>query len=364
MSRVALVGCGVIAPTYARASELIEFMELAACVDADPTRSARLAETHSTRALSLDELLSNADVDVVVNLTPPAAHAAVSRAALAAGLAVYSEKPLGLSVDEGAELVGLAASGGVRLGCAPDTFLGTGLQTARAAIDRGDIGEPLAANAFLLGAGPEWWHPNPEFFYCHGAGPLFDMGPYYITALVHLLGAVRSVSGTARISRTTREFRTDARRGERFDVTVPSHVAGGLEFETGPIATLVTSFDAWATDYRNIEVYGAEGTLFLPDPNTFDGPVQLQRSGQLERIELEPVDVRMTQQRGIGLADMLWAARTGRAHRASGELALHVLEVMSATLESAESGHRVELTTTCARPAPLPVGLPPNTFDD
>lgn len=363
MSRVAFVGCGVIAPAYADTLRCLGNVEIVACVDAVPERAHALASTSGARVATMEDVLAS-DIDALVNLTPPQAHASVTRAGLEAGCAVFSEKPLGIDLDEGRALVDLADEQGVRLGCAPDTFLGAGLQTARAAIDRGDIGVPLAANAVMLGAGPEWWHPNPDLFYARGAGPLFDMGPYYLTALVVLLGPARTVTGAARVSREERIITSEPRRGEMLRVEVPTHVASVIEHASGPISTLVTSFDVQASRHRNIEVYGTEATLAVPDPNTFGGPVQIRRFGEPEWTDVPLVDVNLPQQRGIGLADMLWARRSGRGHRASAALALHVLELMTGSVEAAETGRRVELTTSCERAAPLSSGLAPNTFDD
>jgi predicted dehydrogenase len=364
MSRVAIVGCGVISRAYAHTIGLFEFVELAACVDDIPGRAEELAAKFGGQASTLDAELQDSTIDAVVNLTPPLAHATVSRAVLGAGKAAFSEKPLGVELAEGTELVDLATASGVRLGCAPDTFLGAGLQTARAVIDRGDIGEPLAANAFTLGSGPEQWHPDPTIFYQHGAGPLLDMGPYYLTTLVQLLGPARAVNASARVSRLQRPILSEPRRGELIDVEVPTHVSALVEFASGPIATLVTSFDVQATRYYNIEVYGTDATLSVPNPNTFGGPVRIKRNGDESWTEIELHPAHLPQQRGIGLADMIWAQRSGRAHRTSSALALHVLELMTGALAAAKEGRRVDLHTTCERAEPLPIGLAPNTFDD
>jgi predicted dehydrogenase len=361
---IAIVGCGVISNAYADTLSKLEFARLSACVDAMPERASELAERYGAQPLDFDDALADPDIEVVVNLTPPLAHVDVTRVALEAGKAVFSEKPLGIELAEGMALVECARSRGARLGCAPDTFLGAGLQTARAAIDRGDIGEPVAANAFMLQSGPEWWHPSPGIFYGRGAGPLFDMGPYYFTTLVQLLGPARAVSAGARVTRSQRRILSEPRRGELIDVEVPTHVATVVEMASGPLATFVASFDVQTSRYRNLEIYGTEATLSVPDPNFFDGPVTIRRFGDQAWTEIDLLEANLPQQRGIGLADMVWARRTGRAHRASDTLALHVLELMCATIESAEQGTRVELETTCERAAPLPIGLPPNTFDD
>ena len=364
LTRIAIVGCGVISRTYAHTISQFDFMELSACVDAEPGRAEALSAPYGAEARPLDDVLGDPAIDSVVNLTPPLAHEAVSRAALEARKATFSEKPLGVELTEGQRLVDLACERGVRLGGAPDTFLGAGLQTARAAIDRGDIGEPLAANAFMLGSGPESWHPSPTIFYQRGAGPLFDMGPYYLTTLVQLLGPARSVSASARISRAKRLITSEPLRGQVIDVEVPTHVGALVEFAAGAIASLVTSFDVQATRYYNIEVYGSEATLSVPNPNTFDGPVRIKRNHDEAWTDIDLLPAHLPQQRGIGLADMMWARRTGRAHRASAPLALHVLEIMTGALSAAEQGRRLDLQTTCERAAPLPTGLAPNTFDD
>ncbi len=363
-SRIAIVGCGVISPVYVKTLGRLAGIEIAACVDGVAERAQEVAASCGARVASFDDVLADPDIDAVVNLTPPLAHATVTRAVLEAGKAAFSEKPLGVDFDEGRALRDLAADRGLRLGCAPDTFLGVGLQTCRAAIDRGDIGEPLGANAFMLGCGPEWWHPNPDLFYARGGGPMLDMGPYYLTALVQLLGPAVSVIGTGRASRAQREIRSRPRRGERVDVEVPTHMSAAVEFAAGPIATLVTSFDVQASRYRHIEIYGTEATLAVPDPNTFHGPVLIRGLRDDWWRDIEVVAKSLPQQRGLGLGDMLWASRTGRAHRASGDLALHVLELMTGALDSAGHGQRVRLSTTCERAAPLPLGLAPGEFDD
>ena len=364
MSRVAIVGCGVISRAYAHTMRKLGNVSLAACVDDLPGRAEALATEFGATASTLEAVLDDPTIDAVVNLTPPLVHAAVIGAVLEAGKAAFSEKPLGVELAEGSALMDLATARGLRLGCAPDTFLGAGLQTARAVIDRGDIGEPLAANASCLGPGPERWHPSPALFYQRGAGPLLDMGPYYLTALVQLLGPARAISASARVSRPQRPILSEPLRGELIDVEVPTHVSALVEFESGPIATLVTSFDVQASRNRNIEVYGTEATLSVPDPNTFGGPLMIRRSGDEQWTEIELLPAHLPQQRGIGLADMLWAQRSGRAHRTSSALALHVLELMTGALIAAAEGRRVDLHTTCDRAAPLPVGLPENTFDD
>ena len=363
--RIGIVGCGNISRAYATKLRALPDLDLVACADLDPARARALAEAFEVPAvLTPDELLAHADVDVVVNLTVPLSHATVSRPALEAGKHVYSEKPLALDTRDGAGLVALAQERGLRLGCAPDTFLGAGLQTCRALIDAGAIGTPLAANAFFLGSGPESWHPDPRGFYQRGAGPLFDMGVYYVTALVALLGPVGRATGAARISRPRRLITSRPMAGTWMDVEVPTHVAGVLEHEAGPIATLVASFDVPATRYRCIEVYGTEGTLSVPDPNTFGGPVQLRRPGETDWTDVPLSHGNAEQSRGLGLADMVRAQRSGRAHRASGDLALHVLEVMERVLAASRDGRHQDVTSRVERPAQLPAGLPDDATGD
>lgn len=365
MTDVAILGCGVISGAYAPTIAAFEHLDLVACADLDPTRSQAFADRHSVpRACTPDELLADPSIEAVVNLTPPLVHEATTRAILESGKHAFSEKPLGIDLDAARGLVDLAAGTDRRLGCAPDTFLGVGLQTAAASIAAGRIGEPIAASAFMLGLGPERWHPAPGIFYARGGGPLFDMGPYYLTALVQCLGPATRVSALARADRSPRLVHSGPQAGDPIEVEVPTHVASTIEFASGAIATLVTSFDVTATRHGNIEVYGTEGTLSVPDPNMFEGPVSVRRAGDEDWTMVEPRRVALPQQRGVGLAEMLWADRSGRPHRASGDLALHVVDLMTGAIRSAASGQAVELTTTATSPALLDDDLAPNTFDD
>jgi len=356
--RVGVIGCGNISTAYAQKLSALPDLELVACADLDAARAKDFAVRHDIPlVLTPETLVEHPDVDVVLNLTVPVAHADVTRAALEAGKHTYSEKPLAIDLADGRALVDLASRQGLRLGCAPDTFLGAGLQTCRALLDAGAIGTPLAANAFFHGAGPESWHPNPAFFYQRGAGPLFDVGVYYVTALVTLLGPVRRITGSARISRAKRQITSQPLAGTWMDVEVPTHVATVMDHEAGPISTLVSSFDVQATRYRFIEIYGTEATLSVPDPNTFGGPVQIRRHGDADWTDMPLTHANASQSRGIGLADMVRAERTGRPHRASGDLALHVLELMEKSITSSATGLHQLVDSRCERPAPLPAGL-------
>ena len=351
--KVGLVGCGNISEIYLKNDARFDPFQIVAVSDLMPERAQQRADAFGLTAMSVEELLADPAIEVVLNLTVPMAHASVDTQAMATGKSVYSEKPLAVDLADGWRLVELAAAQGVRLGCAPDTFLGAGLQTCRRAIDDGLIGEPVAATAFFQSHGPEKWHPNPEFFYLYGGGPMLDMAPYYLTALISLLGPVRRVTGSARASFTERVLGSPGREGERIPVETPTHFASVLDFAAGPIATLVTSFDVWASEVPRIEVYGSEGTLSVPDPNTFGGPVRLRRAGDEAWQELPMTLPWDTNSRGLGLADLCAGLRSGAPHRASGDLALHVLEIMHAVTKASETGAHVTIQTAPERPAPL-----------
>ncbi|HZQ27364.1 MAG TPA: Gfo/Idh/MocA family oxidoreductase [Acidimicrobiales bacterium] len=354
LTNIGILGCGLISTAYLQRLTAFDAIDVVACADLVPERAASQAEAFGVAvACSPDELLANPDVEVVVNLTIPAVHAALSGAALDAGKSVYGEKPLALTRADGLDLLARAAAAGRRLGSAPDTFLGAGLQTCRALLDEGAIGEPLGACAFMMGAGPESWHPDPAFFYKAGAGPMFDVGVYYVTALVTLLGPARRVSASARISRAERTITSQPLHGTAIAVEVPTHVAAVVDLAGGPVATVVTSFDVHASELPRMEIYGTEGTLSVPDPNTFGGPVRVRRAGDTEWRVVPLRPGYSEQSRGIGVADMVLAAREGRPHRASGELALHVLDIMQSVHEASDQGSAITLTTTCTRPEPF-----------
>lgn len=362
-SRIGVIGCGNIAPVYVRTLQQLGWVDIAAFADGIAERAVAFAQRHGGTSMSIDEMLADPSLDAVLNLTPASMHAQVTTSILAAGKAAFSEKPLGIDLAEGKSIVALANQSSLRLGCAPDTFMGTGLHAARAAIDHGLIGEPLAASGFMMNFGPEWWHPNPEIFYGPGGGPLLDMGPYYLTALVHLLGPVVSVIGSARTAVEDRVIHARGRVGDVVQATAPTHVSSIVEFASGAVATLVTSFDVKATAYRNIEIYGTEATLAVPDPNTFGGPVRLKGILNDEWREIDIAKPNIPQQRGIGFADMLSAMRSDRPHRASAELAYHVLEAMHGIIASSHEGRRFALQSTCTRPQPMHFDLEPNSFD-
>lgn len=347
--RVGIVGLGNISRQYLDTLPRLPGVEVVAVADQDPTRTA-----DGVRLLTPASLYAADDVDLVLNLTTPAAHAPVALAAIAAGKHVYGEKPLALSTVEGRSVLDAAAAAGVRVGCAPDTVLGTGVQTARHVIDGGDLGTPVAATAFMVTPGHERWHPAPEFYYQPGGGPLLDMGPYYLSALVTLLGPVRRVAGMTSTPRGSRTIGSGPRRGSTFPVSVATHVTGTLEHEGGAISTLMMSFDIWAATLPRIEVYGTEGSLTVPDPNDFDGPVRLYRPDAPQWTQVPESAGYRGGARGCGVADLAAALASGTPHRASGELAYHVLDVMESLLEAATQGTTVEVTSTCDRPPPVP----------
>jgi predicted dehydrogenase len=351
--RIGVVGVGAISGQYLSTFERLDAVRLTAVADADDARAKAVAEERGVRALGVDELIADAEVDVVLNLTIPAAHAAIALKAIAAGKHVYGEKPLAATLEDAKAIVDAGRAAGVRVACAPDTVLGTGVQTARKAVDDGAIGLPVAATATMTTPGHERWHPNPDFYYQPGGGPLLDMGPYYVTALVTLLGPVASVIGAASHTRATRTIGSGPRAGETVPVDVDTHVTGVLRHESGALSTLVMSFDSVATRASNIEVHGQAGSLIVPDPNHFDGDVLLHPlDGGWET--LPPSAGYRDAARGYGLADLA-ATPAGARARADGDLAYHVLEVMTALLASADGGAAVTVASTCERPAAVPL---------
>lgn len=352
---VGIVGCGTISAVYLKnLTTLFHASEVVACADLLRDRAeARAAEFKIPRALSVEELLADERVQIVLNLTIPASHADVSERALAAGKCVYGEKPLATTREHGKRIIDLAARAKLLVGSAPDTFLGAGLQTCRKLIDDGWIGRPVAATAFLLGHGHESWHPSPEFYYQKGGGPLFDMGPYYLTALVSLLGPVARVTASAQVSFTERTITSEPKRGQKIRVEVPTHVAGVLDFAGGAVATIITSFDVWSHHLPRIEIYGSDGSLSVPDPNTFGGPVLVRRRGQEEWREIPLVSEYAQNCRGLGLADMARALGSGGTHRANGSLAYHVLDIMQGLYDASASGRHYMVDSRCERPEPL-----------
>lgn len=363
---IGIVGCGNISAAYFRLAPLFRGLEMRACADVSPAAAEARGLEFGVEAQSVEALLANPAVDVVINLTIPAAHYQVSKAALEAGKHVYSEKPFVLTVEEGLELKRIADAKGLRVGSAPDTFLGGAHQYARKLVDDGAIGTVTSGTAFVMSFGMEHWHPNPDFFFLPGAGPILDLGPYYLADLFNLIGPVRRVAALTSAATPTRTILTEGpRRGETIPVRTPTTIHALLDFASGAQVTLAASWDVAATRHRNIELYGTDGALFVPDPNWFGGVVELTRgrSGTVEEAAQwehpfgVPNDKRpngdFANYRTAGLADMAMAIIEGREARCSLELALHGIDVMAGILASGETGAFVEMRTSCARPAPL-----------
>ncbi len=360
--KVGIIGCGNICGAYFKYMRMFPILDVVACADLDHSRAVTKADENDIKAMSVQELLADKAIDIVLNLTVPKAHAEVNMAAIAAGKNVYCEKPLAINRDDGRKTLDAAKAKGVLLGCAPDTFLGGGAQTCRKIIDDGWIGEPIAATAFMLCHGHESWHPSPEFYYEVGGGPMLDMGPYYLTALVNLIGPISRVTGSARATFPERLITSQPKFGKRVKVETPTHLAGVMDFASGAIGTIIQSFDVWSHNLPRIEIYGTQGSLVVPDPNAFTGPVMIRRSRDKEWSSLpltHPDDVG----RGIGVADMAYALRYGRKNRVSGDLACHVLDVMCSFEEASTTGRHITINSTVDKPAALPVDLPAGQLD-
>jgi predicted dehydrogenase len=352
-----IVGCGNISSVYLQAPLLFENLHIAACADIDLKRAQSQAEKYGVpRVSSVEELLADPDIDVVVNLTVPAAHAEISLAALTAGKALYSEKPLAINREDGRAILEAAREKNLRVGCAPDTFLGGGLQTCIKLINDGVIGTPIAATAFVMNHGMEHWHPDPYFFYQPGAGPLFDVGPYYLTALIAMIGPIERVTSSMKITFPERIVSSAPKAGTRIPVNTPTHITGIMDFASGAIGTIITSFDVWHHRLPYIEIYGTEGTISAPDPNTFRGPVYLRRAKDEQWQEIPLTHGYTKNSRGLGVADMVQAMRSGRRHRANGDMAYHVLDVIESFMQSSQEKRHIALNSTCTRPEPFAPG--------
>ena len=361
---IGIIGCGNISTSYLRLAPLFKGLEVRAVADINMDAARARAAEFGTRALSVDDLLAAKDVDIIINLTVPDAHFGVSKRILEAGKHVYSEKPLVLTLEQGVTLRDLAKAKGLSVGCAPDTFLGGAHQQARALLDEGRVGDIIAGAAAVQNHGMEAWHPNPDFFFLPGAGPMLDLGPYYVANLINLLGPVRRVGALTSIPETERTINNGPRLGEKVPVKTPTNIHALLEFVSGATIQLSTSWDVWHHKRNHFELYGTEGTLYVPDPNFFGGTVEVGgKDGSLTKIE--PWDHPfgknnqhhngrdLANYRTAGLADMAVAHMEGREHRCSLERTLHGVEVMTACIQSGASGQFVTMTTTCTRPAAL-----------
>jgi predicted dehydrogenase len=352
---IGIIGCGVISGAYLKAAPNFPILQVRACADLNLEAAQAKAAEFGIAARSIEQLLADPGIEIVLNLTTPQAHVPVGLQAIAAGKHVHAEKPLAVSVAEGRTLLDAARARGVRVGSAPDTFLGAGQQTARALIDAGRIGRPVAGTAFMMVPGHERWHPNPDFYYAKGGGPLFDMGPYYLTTLVNMLGPVARVTGTVAAAYAERRIASGPRAGQVVPVGTPTHITGTLAFASGAVVTMVMSFDIPAHRHAPIEIYGETASLSVPDPNTFGGEILVSVDRTEWQAETTGHAYGDGNYRIIGVADLAHAIRTGRPHRASAELAFHVLEVMEAVERSGQEGRPIEIESRCVRPEPMPV---------
>ncbi|WP_424929811.1 Gfo/Idh/MocA family protein [Amaricoccus tamworthensis] len=359
---IGIIGCGNISDAYLKAAPDFKMLRLLAVADINTAAAEAKSQAYGVPAKSVEALLNDPEIGIVLNLTTPQYHVEVGLAAIAHGKHVYSEKPLAVTFAEGQKLVAAARDAGLRVGCAPDTFLGGAHQTARRLIDAGAIGRPVAASAFMQVPGHELWHPNPDFYYQAGGGPMLDMGPYYLTCLINMLGPVTSVSGMAATSHPERTIASGPRAGETVAVEVPTHISGLLTFASGASVTITTSFEVWKHGHNPIEVYGSTGSMIVADPNRFDGDTQVADGKDDWQVAEMHHHYGDGNYRIIGLADMAAAILDDRPHRADDSLSLHVLEVMEGILASAERGERLTMTTTCERPAPLDPARPFGEF--
>ncbi len=360
---IGVIGCGNISSAYLTAAKKFPILDIVALSDANPAAAEGRAAEFGLPARSVDAVLSDPAVEIVLNLTVPNAHVEVGLKALAAGKHVYSEKPLGVALTEARALIDAAAARALRVGCAPDTFLGGAQQTARQCVDEGLIGRPIGGTAFFMCPGHERWHPNPGFYYLGGGGPMLDMGPYYVTALVNCLGPVAGVSGVATRTRPERIATSKPLAGMRIPVEVSTHVTGTLLFAAGAAVSMTMSFDVPRHRHVPIELYGETGSLIVPDPNYFGGEIEFADAAEGWREIATRHAYADGNYRILGVADMAQAIRTGRPHRASGALALHVLEVMEAFQTSSDAGKSVAISTRPERPAPMPASLAVGELD-
>lgn len=378
--KLGIIGCGVISHTYIKnIKALFPLLEIAACSATTREKAESVAALYGIpKALSTEELLKDPEIELVVNLTTPAVHTEINRKILMAGKHLYCEKPFALTLEEAKEILDLAKERNLRVGCAPETFLGAGLQTCRKALDEGWIGRPVMVTANMTGYGPETWHANPEFYYKKGAGPMLDMGPYYLTALVALLGPIHQTACFASTGRKTRTIYSRPLRGKTIEVEVPTSYTGILQFESGVHGNINMTFDTWHSTLPKLEIYGTEGTLLIPDPNMFGGKIKIFRKEkvldslnrdlldgkerpystlyenlqELPQLYEEPLEY----MRGLAIMDMAYALADGRKHRTNEELVYHVTEACLSFDFAAEANQIYRMTSTCDRPEPLPPG--------
>jgi len=355
---IGIIGCGNISDAYLKAAPKFPVLDIIGVADINREAAEAKAAAYGVNAMTIDVLLADPRIEIILNLTTPQHHVPVGLQAVAHGKHVYSEKPLATTLADAERLVEAARDRNVRVGCAPDTFLGGSHQTARRLIDEEAIGTVVAGSAFMQVPGHELWHPNPDFYYQPGGGPMFDMGPYYLTCLVNLLGPVASVVGQAKSSYPTRTIGSGPREGQTIEVEVPTHISGLLDFESGAAVSITTSFDVWKHGHNHIELYGTTGAMIVSDPNQFQGDIQTSHRKDDWTVGRQIHAYGDGNYRILGLADMAQAIVSGREHRANLDLSLHVLEIMESILRSAETGHSIDLKHGCARPAPMRTDLP------
>ncbi len=372
--KAGLIGCGNISDTYLQMAPRFAGLDIVACADIMPEAAAAKAAEYNVAAKDVAAMLADPEIELLINLTVPNAHAEVTQRALDAGKHVYSEKPLAATFAGARQIAETAARTGRRVGCAPDTFLGGGHQRARRLVDDGVIGRPVGATALFLSPGMESWHPNPDFFFKPGGGPVLDVGPYYIAALVNLMGPVRRVTSSATISHPERTITSEPLKGTKIQVEVPTHVSGTLEFHSGALAAFMASWDVQRHAHNPIEIYGTAASLIVPDPNFFGGDCKVGRSGsEWESVGPDGLafaepnwttsrETKVANHRIIGALDMAYAIRADRPHRANLEFALHTLEIIEALATSAQRHTHVDVESTCERPAAVPAGTGEDVF--
>ncbi len=386
--KVGLIGCGNISDIYIQNSKNFKSYEIVACADLIRSRAEEKAEMYGIpKVCTVEEIMKDPDIEVILNLTIPQAHAEINIKGMEAGKHVYCEKPLAVDLKDGERTMEVAKKTGLRVGCAPDTFLGGRLQMCRKIVDEGWLGKIIGGTATMLCPGHEIWHPGPDFYYKEGGGPLFDMAPYYITALLSLLGPVKQLSGTATTTYEKREIKSEPLKGEIMDVEVPTYISANLEFVDGAVINCIFTFDVWDSKLPRLELYGTDGTLSVDDadpyggPNTFEGAIKFRTKNESDWLG-SPMVLGLPRRpeatewpriptlfqyngnnRGLGLADMTTAIRNNREHRANGEMALHALEVMQGIYESARTSSFYKMKSSFTKPEPLDPNLPEYVLD-
>ena len=360
--RVGIIGAGNISSIYLESPQKFDILNIAAIADIDMVRANAQAEKYGTKAMTVEDLLADPAIEIVINLTVPLVHGDVALKVLNAGKSVYTEKPFAYDKAQAKEILALAKKKGLLTGGAPDTFMGGGYQTVRKLMDAGEIGQPVMGVAQMFSRGMESWHPNPDFFFQPGGGPIFDIGPYYLTAFVSLFGPAKRVAGMAHITHPQRTITSQPLNGTVINVNVPTTVAGTIEFANGALATIVMTWDVSEGYTPSLSVYGTKATLICPDPNTFGGPIKIKRADEKEFTDVAIEHGWTGNSRGLGVADMAYALRSPkrkRAHyRANGAMANHVLELMHAFHESSVTGRHVKLKTSCEQPQAMGVSWP------